>query len=73
MSRFIYTKRSLPKWIPICKKELDKLPTWIWRRILTLSKGATTVLETAAEIPPAIKSRRKSLFILGQTEVSEKT
>ena len=38
--------------------------SWICSSILTLSRGATTVLLTAAEIPPATKSRMKSLLML---------
>jgi hypothetical protein len=35
--------------------------TWICRRIFTRSKGATTVLLTAADTPPATKSIMKSV------------
>jgi len=40
------------------------LLTWTWSRILTLSRGATTVFDTAAEMPPATKSRAKSLLFI---------
>jgi hypothetical protein len=39
-----------------------------WRRSLTLSMGATSVLETAADTPPIIKSRRK-FFFLGASDI----
>lgn len=39
----------------------NKLLTLAWRRSLTLSMGATAVLEIAAAIPPAKKSLAKEI------------
>ena len=46
------------------------LLTWTWSRILTLSRGATTVFDTAAEMPPATKSRAKSLLFIPPPPIS---
>jgi len=40
--------------------------SYTWRRSLTLSMGATRVLETAAETPPIMKSAMKLFFLGGE-------
>lgn len=44
---------------------IDCEASWTYKRSLTLSIGATMVLDTAAEIPPMKKSVTKLFFYLG--------
>jgi len=46
------------------------LASWVYNNSLTLSIGATADLETAAEIPPAMKSMKKFFFFSGTALIS---